>query len=484
MKKNKLLIGLLLLGVLSITACKGGETSSGSESTSGTSGSSTSQRSSKSMDDEEVRRYMEELKPTSVSGHLYVHYYRFTPSANEYNAFDVWAWPYKPKAAEGYRFDWKGRTQSGDRMSATGDPVIDKFGYVVADIDLTKTDYDGGWDDVNKRMGGKPMDFLTADKSAIDEQIGVQLVVSATRKTTKPGSFWENDGGNIYLKLEDFLLEGTESYHAFFVQDDAQEPTPIPKTSQDIDDPFKDDDGTNVTYGDPKYKDADWKDKPIAATSNKFKGIGVGYQIMVSSFADSDGDGNGDIYGIEQKLDYLQGLGVQALWLTPIQLSDSYHGYDISDYLAVDPKFGSKVSPAGELAGGTTSEATALADYKSLIDAAHAKGMVVIMDLVLNHTSTTNKWFIRSAQLNEELRGYYQWGNHETNPTKINQDKYWYPYGTHCYSYYAKFGSSMPELNYAYKSTREAVEDVALNWCEFGVDGFRMDVINVMMVII
>ena len=198
---------------------------------------------------------------------------------------------------------------------------------------------------------------------------------------------------------------------------------------------------------------------------------------MVASFADSDGDGFGDIYGVEQKLDYIKNLGVNVLWLTPIQKSDSYHGYDITDYNAVDPKFGSKVSPAALANSGTVSDATAMADYKSLIAAAHAKGMVVLMDLVLNHTSTGNSWFAKSAQLDATYRGYYQWGNHETQE-HISTSNFWYPYGDHVYSYYAKFGSSMPELNYMYAPTRQAVADMANGWCDLGVDGFRMDAVK------
>jgi 1,4-alpha-glucan branching enzyme len=104
-----------------------------------------------------------------------------------------------------------------------------------------------------------------------------------------------------------------------------------------------------------------------AATSPKFlkgdssssylqNGAGVGYQIMVASYADSDGDGFGDIYGIDQKLDYLKNLGVNVLWLTPIQVSDSYHGYDIADYTMVDPKFGSSKSPAAVASGGVVTQ--------------------------------------------------------------------------------------------------------------------------------
>ena len=441
----------------------------------------------------DIEAYMDNLKANSVADHLYVHYYRYKHTAASYNNWDVWAWPYKPKEGEGHRFDWVGRTTSADRLTATGDAAIDNFDYATADIDLTK-DYDGGWvanTGGGGTMGGTPTNFYSdMAKTTLDRKIGIQLVYSSSR--TSDSGFWKNDGGQVYVNLEDYALQNndnTTSYHVFFIQDKVQYYTALPPGGDDIVDPFAKDDGTNVTFGNDAYSNADWTDKALQATSPAFlngqgenkvlpKGAGVGYQIMVASFADSDGDGFGDIYGIEQKLDYLDKLGVNVLWLTPIQSSDSYHGYDISDYLTVDPKFGSKVSPAGVANHGEVTEVTAKADYKSLIDAAHAKGMAVVMDLVINHTSTTNKWFISSAQLDKNTRGYYQWGNNQTQAEKINENKFWYPYGDHVYSYYAKFGSSMPELNYAYSSTRAAVTSMALNWCEFGVDGFRMDAVK------
>ncbi len=483
MKKSTLFALLssafLLIGCARTPASSSGENSSQSSNNSSSSSTST-------YDADEVREYMEELAKTSVKDHLYVHYLGFNPSNAYYDQWDVWAWPYKPKEGEGYRFDWQGRTSSADRMSATGNATIDNLNYVCADIDLTK-DYDGGWNASSKTMGGKATNFYADEaKTTLDSEVGIQIVQSASR--TSSSGFWKNDSSNIYISLEDYSLknkDNTTSYHVFLLQDHGQKPTKTPPVNGDIVDPFINDDGTNVTYGKNDYNNADWNDKPVQATSPEFltggdiltNGAGVGYQIMVSSFADSDGDGFGDIYGIEQKLDYLQELGVNVLWLTPIQLSDSYHGYDISDYLAVDPKFGSSVSPAAIKEGKVNSK-TAKADYKSLIDAAHEKHMAVIMDLVLNHTSTSNNWFISSAQLEENYRGYYQWGNNQTQATDINETKYWYPYGDHVYSYYAKFGSSMPELNYAYVGTRTAVELMAKNWLEFGVDGFRMDAVK------
>lgn len=436
---------------------------------------------------EEVAAYMNGLKSTSVSNHLYYHYLRYTNSASSYADWDVWAWPLYPKAGEGYRFDWKGRTTSIDRLSATGEAVYDDFGGACAEIDLTKKNYDGGWNATKKTMGGTAMDFYQKDGVTLDKKIGLQTVKSVTR--TSGNGFWVNDGDNLSVALDDYALsnaDGTTSYHVFAIQEHVSSASATPVV--DYSDPYANDDGTNVTYGLSQYNNVTWTDKAKQATSPLFlngdtsksyltKGAGVGYQIMVSSFADSDGDGFGDIYGIDQKLDYLKDLGVNVLWLTPIQLSDSYHGYDISDYEQVDPKFGSTKSP-NTPSNGVITPASAMEDYLQLIQDAHSKGMAVIMDLVLNHTSTSNKWFHKSAELNADYRGYYQWGNHKTDSTAISEDHYWYPYGEHVYSYYAKFGSAMPELNYSYQATRDAVAAVAKDWCSKGVDGFRMDAVK------
>ena len=427
---------------------------------------------------EEVNAYMASLKESSKANHLYVHYYRFLDTAEDYNDWDLWCWPYRPTEGQGARFDWTGRSQSEDHLSATGNPIIDDFGGVVADIDLTAT-YDGGTTSQGHKIGGTPVSFYAdKDKTTLDTQVGIQIVYSQAR--LKGSSFWKNDGGNVYLTLDNEEMvstletsDGGNAYHVFLLQEKVGDPKPLPIT--EIVDPYEEDGGNNTTDK-TSYQNADWEDKEKMPTASSWlDGVGVGYQIMVSSFADSDGDGFGDIYGITQKLDYLDTLGVKALWLTPIQLSDSYHGYDISDYTQVDPKFGSKKSPNAK--GGLVTSASAMEDYKDLIAKAHEKGMKIVMDLVLNHTSTSNTWFKKSASLDEDYRGFYQWGNHAKN-SKINEDNSWYPYGDHDYSYYAKFGSSMPELNYSYQSTREAVEDMSLTWCSIGVDGFRLDAVK------
>ena len=116
----------------------------------------------------------------------------------------------------------------------------------------------------------------------------------------------------------------------------------------------------------------------------------ISYQLLIYSFADSDGDGIGDFNGIRQRLDYLDGLGVSAIWLSPAHPADSYHGYDVQDYTALNPKYGTE------------------ADFKSLIDAAHAKGIKVYMDYVINHTGKGHPWFTSAlADPSGKYRGYY-----------------------------------------------------------------------------
>ena len=113
-----------------------------------------------------------------------------------------------------------------------------------------------------------------------------------------------------------------------------------------------------------------------AGDSERTGESGISYQMLVYSFADSDGDGCGDFKGIQSRLDYLKEMGVQAIWLSPIHPASSYHGYDVLDYSGVNPDYGTE------------------ADFKSLLDAAHAKGIKIYLDYVLNHTSKDHPWFL------------------------------------------------------------------------------------------
>ena len=109
------------------------------------------------------------------------------------------------------------------------------------------------------------------------------------------------------------------------------------------------------------------------------------YEIFVYSFCDSNGDGIGDLNGVRSKLDYIQGLGFNAIWLTPVHPSSTYHKYDVDDYCAIDPSFGS------------------MKDYEALLKECHRRGMRVYLDLVLNHTSEDHEWFKAAADYLHEL---------------------------------------------------------------------------------
>ena len=175
----------------------------------------------------------------------------------------------------------------------------------------------------------------------------------------------------------------------------------------------------------------------------------VFYEIFVRSFQDSNGDGIGDFNGITNRLDYLQDLGVTALWLMPINPSPSYHGYDVLNYYAVNPQYGT------------------MADFKKLLAEAHKRDMRVIMDLVLNHTSNQHPFFVSAnSDVNSPYRDFYRWA--ATYP------------GTHWHTgntgfYYGFFSDRMPDLNYANPAVTTPIEQMSAFWLEMGVDGFRID---------
>jgi glycosidase len=184
----------------------------------------------------------------------------------------------------------------------------------------------------------------------------------------------------------------------------------------------------------------------------------VFYEIFVRSFYDSNGDGIGDFNGITNKLDYLQSLGITALWLMPIYPSPSYHGYDVTDYFSVNPQYGT------------------MDDFKNLLKQAHKLGMHVILDLVLNHTSDQNPWFINSNNNLLPYRDWYIWS--DTNPGYLGpQGVAWFP-GNQGF-YYGIFGANMPDLNYRNPAVTEEADKIAAFWLkDVGADGFRLDAIN------
>lgn len=185
---------------------------------------------------------------------------------------------------------------------------------------------------------------------------------------------------------------------------------------------------------------------------------GVYYQIFVRAFADGDGDGLGDLRGIINNLDYLEELGVGGIWLTPIHPSPTYHKYDVVDYYAIDGEIGT------------------LEDFRELTSEAHARGIKVIIDLVLNHTSSRHPWFSSAAlNLQSPYRDYYIWADENTNVRALGPwgQRVWHPQGRHYY--YGLFWDGMPDLNYDNPAVREEAKAIAEFWLGQGVDGFRLD---------
>jgi len=196
---------------------------------------------------------------------------------------------------------------------------------------------------------------------------------------------------------------------------------------------------------------------------------GVYYEIFVRSFADSDGDGIGDIQGIIEKLDYLNDgdasttddLGVTGIWLMPIMPSPTYHKYDVSDYYDIDEEYGT------------------IDDFKKLIKEAHKRGISVIIDLVINHTSVENEWFIKALADDPVYKDYYQFATVETEGINLDATVWghdvWIQEEDSDEYYYAIFWDQMPDLNFENPAVREEIKKVAGFWLDLGVDGFRLD---------
>lgn len=186
----------------------------------------------------------------------------------------------------------------------------------------------------------------------------------------------------------------------------------------------------------------------------------VFYEIFVRSFYDSDGDGQGDLKGLIEKLDYLNDgdpttqddLGIGGIWLMPVMESVSYHGYDTVDYLRIERDYGSN------------------ADFKRLLDEAHRRGIRVILDLVLNHSSAQHPWFIQALQPDSPFHDWYVWDDRDLG-------QYWYA-ASNDRHYYAYFWDQMPDFNYRNAQATRQAYNIADFWLEMGVDGFRLDAIK------
>jgi alpha-glucosidase len=201
---------------------------------------------------------------------------------------------------------------------------------------------------------------------------------------------------------------------------------------------------------------------------------GIIYQIYPRSFADSNNDGLGDLIGIISRLDYLQNLGFDAIWLSPIYPSpDKDFGYDISEYCDVDPRYGT------------------LADFDNLVEEVHKRGMKIVMDMVLNHTSDQHPWFLESRSSRDNpKRDWYIWqppGKSAGNSGRGKEPNNWqacfggkaWEYDPPTGEYYLHlFAHQQPDVNWRNPQVRQAQLDVFRFWLKRGVDGFRLDVFN------
>lgn len=202
--------------------------------------------------------------------------------------------------------------------------------------------------------------------------------------------------------------------------------------------------------------------------SRNYKRDTVVYQIYPRSYCDSNGDGIGDLRGIISKLDYIASLGVNAIWLSPIyQSPDDDNGYDISDYKAISPKFGT------------------MEDFDELVREARARGIDIVMDLVINHTSDEHEWFQRALRGEEKYRNYYIIEKGKNGKIPNNWGNFfaecpWAKFGEGENEYYLHlFSKKQPDLNWHNPEVLAEIKDIMRFWLDKGVVGFRCDVINI-----
>ncbi|MBN8651770.1 MAG: alpha-amylase [Cytophagales bacterium] len=212
-----------------------------------------------------------------------------------------------------------------------------------------------------------------------------------------------------------------------------------------------------------------WSCQPTPEVVSKWP-HGVNYEIFVRSFADSNGDGIGDFNGVTNKLDYLKELGVGGIWLMPIMPSPTYHKYDVADYKAVDPEYGT------------------VEDFKKLVAEAHKRGIRILVDLILNHSGSGHPWFQEAIKGKDNpYRDYYVWAKKDSirsqlskKTTSLDSDNItqWHAVNGDTVSehYYGFFWGGMPDMNFDNPKVRQEFVDIGKYWLEeMQVDGFRLD---------
>ena len=207
--------------------------------------------------------------------------------------------------------------------------------------------------------------------------------------------------------------------------------------------------------------------QPVSATWAK---DGVCYQVFVRSFFDSNGDGKGDLTGLISKLDYIndgqpgstKSLGANCIWLMPVTQSPSYHGYDVTDYLKVNSDYGTND------------------DFKRLIQEAHKRGIYIITDLVLNHTSSQHPWFQQAlSDPKSPYRDWYIFSQTDPGYLGLDNQRVWHKNPNGEGYYFAVFDASLPDLNLRNPAVTKQLYEVARFWLQdMGVDGFRLDAIR------
>ena len=189
------------------------------------------------------------------------------------------------------------------------------------------------------------------------------------------------------------------------------------------------------------------------------------YEIFVYSFCDSNGDGIGDLNGITSKLDYLEELGIDGIWLTPIMPSDTTHKYNVEDYMAIDPTFGT------------------MEDFDHLMEECDKRGINVIIDLVVNHTSTKHPWFLKAleevkAGKPDKYASYYSFVQTEEEKNELDDQGGYYSAGIGSYMYEYAFTDNMAALNLENQEVVDEINNIAKYWLDKGVAGFRLDAVR------